>query len=93
MHFAEAQRLYHVTTNLDAIPESDSIADSALQEYLSSDDSRQLLHITYGWLLQDLEIRGPLLNLLRDNEEAHYAAVANNMAKHIRLLGIKPIMA
>ena len=86
--FEEATRLYHVTTNLGAIPDAQACADSALEKYLDAKDSRQLLHITYGGLLNDPEIRGAFFQTLARNEEAHYAAVEKHMDKHLRLLGV-----
>jgi hypothetical protein len=86
--FEDATKLYHVTTNLDAIPDARDRADSELEGYLNANDSRQLLHITYGGLLNDPEIRGSFFETLARNEEAHCAAVQMHMEKHLRLLGV-----
>jgi hypothetical protein len=86
-HFPDASKLYQVTTNLAAIPDPDTVKDSALERYLESKDSRQLLHITYGGLLKDPEIRGPFFRTLIQEEELHYSVVEKHMEKHIRLLG------
>ena len=87
--FEDAARLYHVTTNLDAIPDSRDRADSELERYLDASDSRQLLHITYGGLLNDPDIRGGFFETLARNEETHYAAVEKHMNEHLRLLGVR----
>ncbi len=86
--FEEATKLYHVTTNLGAIPDARTCADSDLERYMEANDSRQLLHITYGGLLNDPEIRGGFFATLARNEETHYAAVEAHMDKHLRLLGV-----
>ena len=86
--FEEATKLYHVTTNLGAIPDAGACADTELERYMDANDSRQLLHITYGGLLNDPTIRGPFFETLARNEEAHYAAVEKHMEKHLRLLGV-----
>lgn len=86
--FEEAARLYHVTTNLGAIPDVRESADSELEGYLDANDSRQLLHITYGGLLGDPEIRGSFFETLASHEETHYAVVEQHMDKHLRLLGV-----
>ncbi|MEA1997061.1 MAG: tagaturonate epimerase family protein, partial [Gemmatimonadota bacterium] len=49
--FEDDRASYHVTTDLDAIPQVDTIDDSSLAELMDKVDSRQLLHITYGSLL------------------------------------------
>jgi hypothetical protein len=86
--FPEATRLYHVTTNLSAIPDARGCADSDLERYMDANDSRQLLHITYGGLLNDPELRGGFFETLARNEETHYGAVQKHMEKHLRLLGV-----
>ena len=85
--FADASKLYHVTTNAAAIPDIGSLSDRQLPDLLAAKDSRQLLHITYGGLLTDAEIRAGIYTTLQENEDAHYAAVQEHMEKHVRLLG------
>jgi tagaturonate epimerase len=85
--FADATKLYHVTTKLEKIPAAKDRADAELERYLEANDSRQLLHITYGGLLNDPEIRGRFFTTLARHEEEHYAAIEKHMEKHIRLLG------
>jgi hypothetical protein len=51
-------------------------------------DSRQLLHITYGGLLSDPEIRVDFFQTLAREEKRHYDAVKTHLRKHIRLLGV-----
>ena len=49
--------------------------DGELEEYLDPRDSRQLLHITYGGLLDDPGIRAELSATLAAHEELHHSAV------------------
>ena len=49
--FKEASTLYHVTTDLHQIPKLEDLSDQDLPSLLDQDDSRQLLHLTYGFLL------------------------------------------
>ncbi|MEW5813954.1 MAG: tagaturonate epimerase family protein [Spirochaetota bacterium] len=86
-NFPEAKKLYHITADITKIQDVDSIADRELPEYLNIADSRQLLHITYG-MLKDPEIRFDFFRSLAEVEEAHYSSVAENIEKHIRLLGL-----
>lgn len=87
-YFPEATKLYHVTTNLSTIPAANGVPDSKLESYLNATDSRQLLHITYGGLLNDPSIREEFHTTLIQNEGQHYDAVEEHMDKHIRLLGV-----
>jgi hypothetical protein len=86
--FPEAAKLYHVDADPASIPSADGLPDGELEKYLDARDSRQLLHITYGGLLEDPGIRSTFLEALRDNEELHYAAVEQHLEKHVRLLGV-----
>ena len=86
--FPEASKLYHVTADLSAIPPAAGVPDAELERYLDLRDSRQLLHITYGGLLDDPGIRTEFFSTLIANEEMHYAAVQEHIQKHVRLLGV-----
>ncbi len=86
-YFPEAAKLYHVTTDLGAIRSAAEVPDGRLEEFVSEPNSRQLLHITYGGLLNDPEIREEFFGTLRRFEELHYDAVQRHLDKHIALLG------
>ncbi|MGO9310865.1 MAG: tagaturonate epimerase family protein [Spirochaetia bacterium] len=86
--FPEASKLYHVTADPAAIPAADGMSDGGLETYLDRQDSRQLLHITYGGILDDPGIRTEFFATLAAGEELHYAAVQEHMEKHLLLLGV-----
>ena len=85
-YFAEATKLYHITADLEKIPPLDSVEDAELGDYLIQDESRQLIHITYGGLLNDKEVRGAFFSSLACHEELHYQTVATHIKKHVELL-------
>lgn len=93
--FVDATAFYHVTTDLDAITPLDEVTDEQLSAYLVDDNARQLLHITYGYLLLDEDERGKklfrddLYALLAREEEAYHALLASHIARHLNLLGFK----
>jgi len=86
--FPDAAKLYHVAADPSAIPSADRVPDSELGNYLDRKDSRQLLHITYGGLLDDPGIRAEFFAALGTHEELHYSAVQEHMERHVRLLGV-----
>ena len=49
--FKAATAYYHVTTDLSKIPSVDTLTDAQLPELFKNNDSRQLIHITYGLIL------------------------------------------
>ena len=91
--FQEDRATYHVTTDLDAIPPPDAVADEVLESaYLDDDDGRQLLHITYGSLLSAEEngasrFRERLFALLDAHEDEHYDALRSHLLHHIEEIG------
>ena len=49
--FDEAKKFYHVTTDLNKIPDVDTLKDEELVDLFTQNDARQLIHITYGFIL------------------------------------------
>jgi hypothetical protein len=86
--FPIAAKLYHVAADPARVAPAAGVADSGLEAYLDELNSRQILHITYGVLLEDPGIRSAFYSVLQKNEEAHYSAVQEHIAKHVRLLGV-----
>jgi hypothetical protein len=52
-YYPTALTLYHITADFDAIPPLDSVSDAELIQYLEDANARQMLHISYGGILQD----------------------------------------
>jgi hypothetical protein len=93
LKFAEASRFYHVTTDLSQIPKLEDLSDQDLPSLLEHEEARQLLHITYGFLLnaktpegEDL-FRGNLYHLLASYEEDYWSLLETHFEKHLRSLG------
>lgn len=92
--FNEASKLYHVTTDLNRIPKLEGLQDQELPSLLDQDDSRQLLHITYGYLLNAKDENGR--NLFRDEfnhilaqyEEDYWSLIERHIEKHLTALGL-----
>jgi tagaturonate epimerase len=92
-HFEEAAAYYHVTTDVTAIKPLSEVADEQLHEYMNENNARQLLHITYGLLLQAKDQGGsPLFkteffHTLADKEDQFEAALVSHIGRHLELLG------
>ena len=54
-NFEKDRKSYHVTTDLSKIPALDKLSNEELPELLNENNCRQLLHITYGSILQDMK--------------------------------------
>lgn len=92
-HFEEAKAYYHVTTDVNAIKPLSEVADADLHTYMDDNNARQLIHITYGILLQAKDQQGnPLFKdeffkTLSDQEETYEASLKSHIGKHLDLLG------
>ena len=93
--FSDATALYHVTTNLANIPSLHDVEDSKLPDYLKNNDARQLLHITYGYILRDQDEQGNFLlrerffDALDDHMEDYTKHLDEHISKHLSLLNLK----
>ncbi|WP_168119838.1 tagaturonate epimerase family protein [Paenibacillus sp. HB172176] len=92
-HFEEATAYYHVSADISKIKPLAEVSDADLPQYMNDDNARQLIHITYGILLQAKDESGNSLfkedfyRMLNDQEEAYYAALSKHIGKHFDLLG------
>lgn len=91
--FGEDKKTYHVSTDLNAIPNPTDVADENLETaYLEDDDGRQLLHITYGSALTarddgSFRFRDRLYRVLNEHEEEHYETLKLHLLDHIESVG------
>lgn len=93
-HFEEATAYYHVSTDLSKVAPLDQVADADLADtYMNEDNARQLIHITYGILLQAKDDQGRSLfkdefyRTLSEQEEAYEQSLISHIGKHLDLLG------
>jgi hypothetical protein len=95
--FSEAAKYYHVTTDLSKIPCVDSLKDGELPGLFANNDARQLIHITYGLILNKkdssgaYEFKDRLYKLWHDKEELYAEALLAHIGKHLDMLGVKKI--
>jgi len=92
--FKEASRLYPTTTDLTRIPNLQELNDQELFSLLDQEDSRQLLHITYGFLFHATDgegknlFRDPLYHTLTQYEEEYWSLIEKLIEKHLKALGV-----
>ena len=86
-NFHKARAYYHVTTNLNNVPALDTLADAELPGLFANNDARQLIHITYGLILQNREFHDALYALWRKEAEAYASALEKHIGRHMQLLG------
>lgn len=83
--FSEATKYYHVTTDLAKIPALDTLSDAELPSLFKNEDSRQLIHITYGLILNERKENGEscFRDQLFDTWRTHAAVLCKLVSEHI----------
>ncbi len=72
---------YHVSAELAKVPAPDTLTDADLSALLDQFDARQVLHVTFGSMLD--RFGGDLLSVLAAHEEAYYTALETHFEKHL----------
>ena len=87
--YDEDKATYHVSAVPAKVPQPDTLKDAELTGVLDLFDGRQLLHVTYGSVLQaanpdgSLRFKPALLKALQDHEQEHYAILTEHINKHV----------
>jgi hypothetical protein len=91
----KAKKYYHISADTSRVPDIDSLRDDELPGLMDMEDSRQVLHITYGLILTDRDAKGnsvfrdEIYQTLDSCEEAYYSSVEKHIGRHLEALGIK----
>jgi tagaturonate epimerase len=87
-NFAEMQELYHITADLNKIADIDTLTDEELPALMEQLEARQLLHITYGPILNDKVIRPLFFAAMHKFEKEYHQGIYKHFYKHLNLLGV-----
>ena len=91
--FNEATKLYHIKSKLDQMPDIDKVPENNYPSLLERDETRQLLHITYGTILSDPAIRPSFFGAMHKHEEYYHEFLKKHFEKHLAALKLhrKPV--
>ncbi len=79
--YDEDRATYHVSADVARTPDPATLSDAELPGVLDTFDGREVLHVTFGSVLDRYGAR--LLALLDDHEATHYAAIEAHFVKHL----------
>jgi len=85
-HFEEAKSFYYVAGDPSKVEDPNHRKDESLIDYLKDDNSRQLLHITYGFVLEDSVLKKELYHTLEENEENYNERLISHIGRHLDLI-------
>lgn len=84
--FAEDKATYHISADVSRIPALESVSDAELPDLVETHDSRQVLHVAYGSVLNS-PLGERLVNAIVRLEDEHLDALAAHLGRHIQGLG------
>ena len=93
-NLAEAKKYYKVGLDVSKIPDVNSLSDEELPHLMDLDDARQLIHITYGLILQQkkgdgkYQYRDDFYLTLQKHENMYYELLEKHIGKHMSALKI-----
>jgi hypothetical protein len=82
--YPEDRATYHVSALLDKMPGLDVTSDDGLPEMLENFHAREILHVTYGSVLNSPKFREPFFDELISREEAYTQTVEAHFDKHFK---------
>lgn len=96
-HLEDAKKYYHIKTDVGDIISLEKISDISLPNLLNDDNVRQILHITYGLILQaegeddQYLFKDKIFSLLNTFEQEYYQGLYGHIGKHLEKLNVEKI--
>ena len=84
--FAKDKATYHISADVSRIPPLESVADDGLPGLVEAHDSRQVLHVAFGSVLNS-SLGERLVSAILEVEDEHLIALAAHLGRHIQGLG------
>ena len=90
--FETEKKSYHVTAMVARVLPATQYSDTELPELFTSDDARQVLHVTFGKVLTTKDVnaryrfRDRILRSLTDHEDVYYEYLVRHFRRHLEPL-------
>jgi hypothetical protein len=76
-----------VSAETGRIPKVSAMPDSGLAGLLEDLHAREVLHVTFGSVINDPRFRAPFFDTLRRHSETYTRTVEAHFDRHLRLFG------
>jgi hypothetical protein len=73
---------YHVSAEVGKAPDAGRLSDGELTTLLDDFHAREILHVTFGSVLNHPDFREPFFAALRGDEEVYYRMLETHFGKH-----------
>jgi hypothetical protein len=80
-HYTEDRKTYHVSGQLDKLPDISTLSDAELPALLDQFDARQVLHVTFGSVLDHFQAE--LFDILNANLPQYHQYIKRHFDKHL----------
>ncbi len=87
--FERARKYYHITPNMDNLPDISKMEDEELVDIFTNQDARQVIHISYGEILSDPSLKNSFFKALNEHLEEYWQALYVHIEKHLTRLGVQ----
>lgn len=84
--YAEDRATYHVSAEVEKMPPLFELPDESLPAMLDEFHTREVLHVTYGSVLNHPELHRGLFDTLHDNEARYAENLKRHFGRHFALL-------
>ena len=90
IEFEKEKKTYHVSAELSNVHEASNYSNEQLVGLFNQNDARQVLHVTFGRVLTELNENGDylfkdeIIKCLEENEALHYEFIINHFKNHLR---------
>jgi tagaturonate epimerase len=78
---------YHVSAEVAKAPDAANLSDAELTALLDDFHAREILHVTFGSVLNHTNFREPFFAALRGDEEVYYGMLETHFGKHFAPFG------
>jgi hypothetical protein len=84
--FPAARSYYHITPDMKLSTDITGLKDSQLPEVFTNPTDRQVLHVSYGELFKDAELKSRFFQQIRGSIEVYWDALEAHIGRHLELL-------
>ncbi|MCC7517721.1 MAG: hypothetical protein IT578_00895 [Verrucomicrobiae bacterium] len=92
--FPTDRATYHVVEKLTTLPDLKAFPDAKLESLFDNNDGRQLLHVTFGSVLNEKDASGALrfkdrfFKMLKEHEDTYAQVLEAHFVRHMESLGM-----